>query len=58
MAGNAPTPGGLMAARPWWRERSLYIAVVLWIACICAIYPISGGTLPFNRPNIGALSFR
>src|SRR5215471_10212244 len=58
MAGNASSPSGLMAARPWWRERSLYIAIVVWITCICAIYPISGGTLPFDRPNIGALSFR
>ena len=58
MAGNASSPSALMAGRPWWRERSLYIAIVLWIAGLCAIYPISGGTLPFNRPNIGALSFR
>src|SRR5215813_351617 len=57
MAVNAPSPSGLKAARPWWRERSLYLAIVIWIACICAIYPISGGALPFNRPNIGKLSF-
>jgi hypothetical protein len=58
MGANAPSPGRLAAARPWWRERSLYFALVIWVACICAIYPMSGGVLPFNRPNIRTLSFR
>ncbi len=51
---SQPAPG----AKPWWRERSLYFALVIWVACIAAIYPISGGVLPFNRPNISGLSFR
>ncbi len=46
------------AAKPWWRERSLLFAVIIWLACLAAIYPISRGVLPFNRPNIGALSFQ
>jgi hypothetical protein len=46
-----------VCAKPWWRERSLHIAIIAWIACLCAIYPLSGGMLPFNRPNIAALTF-
>jgi hypothetical protein len=36
----------------------MLLAVIIWMACIAAIYPISRGVLPFNRPNIGALSFQ
>jgi hypothetical protein len=43
--------------KPWWRETSLVWAVILWIACVAAIYPLSRGVLPFQRPNLGALSF-
>jgi hypothetical protein len=46
-----------VSAKPWWRERSLYIAIIAWIACLCAIYPLSRGMLPFNRPNIATLTF-
>jgi hypothetical protein len=35
----------------------LYLAVILWVACLSATYPLSGGTLPFNRPNVAALTF-
>ena len=62
MATTTPRPENLnetsAAAKPWWRERSLLFAVIIWLACITAIYPISSGVLPFNRPNISALSFR
>jgi hypothetical protein len=43
--------------RSWWRERSLRLAVVLWMASIAAIYPLSSGVLPFHRPNLGGMSF-
>jgi hypothetical protein len=51
------TPKDNALPKPWWRERSLYVAVIAWIACLCAIYPLSRGVLPFNRPNISALTF-
>ena len=61
MAQSMPTPhipnDTPVPARPWWRERSLYVAIIAWMVCLCAIYPLSGGTLPFNRPNIAALTF-
>jgi len=60
MAQSMPSPhipGDTSVSKPWWRERSVYVAVIVWIACLCAIYPISGGLLPFNRPNIAALTF-
>lgn len=62
MAGSSASSSGprepAPATRPWWRERSLLFAVVVWVACVSAIYPISGGVLPFNRPNLAGLSFR
>ena len=61
MAQSMPSPHipgeAAVTAKPWWRERSLYIAIIAWIACLCAIYPLSLGMLPFNRPNIAALTF-
>jgi hypothetical protein len=36
------------------RERSVWIAVVLWAACSLAVFPLSHGTLPFNRPMMAA----
>jgi hypothetical protein len=38
------------------RERSVQIALGLWIACVVAIFPLSGGTLPFNRPVMAGWS--
>ena len=42
--------------RPWFvrllRERSLLIAIALWIACCYVVFPLSGGALPFNRPSM------
>jgi hypothetical protein len=32
------------------RERSVLIAIALWIVCCSAVFPLSGGSLPFNRP--------
>ena len=47
----------------WWfksllRERSVQIAMLLWVACIVAIFPLSHGSLPFNRPMLSRMSFR
>jgi hypothetical protein len=38
------------------RERSVLIAIGMWIVCSAAVYPLSGGTLPFNRPAVGTAS--
>ncbi|HXZ12098.1 MAG TPA: hypothetical protein VEG64_06875 [Candidatus Sulfotelmatobacter sp.] len=38
------------------RERSFQIAVVLWAAGSYAVFPLSGGTLPFNRPGMAGSS--
>jgi len=62
MATTTPGPEKLSetrpAPKPWWRERSLLLGMIIWLACVAAIYPISHGVLPFNRPNISALSFQ
>ena len=47
----------------WWfknllRERSVQIALGLWVVCIVAIFPLSDGTLPFNRPILAQIPFR
>lgn len=40
------------------RQRSVQIALGVWVAFIVAIYSLSHGTLPFNRPAVAGLSFR
>jgi hypothetical protein len=37
------------------RERSVQIALGLWVACSIAIFPLSHGTLPLNRPLLAKL---
>lgn len=36
--------------------RSFQIAIVLWAACSFAVFPLSGGSLPFNRPAMAGFS--
>ena len=38
------------------RERSFQIAFVLWVAASLAVFPLSGGKLPLNRPALANLS--
>jgi hypothetical protein len=38
------------------RARSFQIAVVLWIAASLAVFPLSSGKLPLNRPALAKLS--
>lgn len=60
MAASAPNPPGSLGsspAKPWWKERSLYIALLLWIVAMAAIFPLSHGVLPFNRPRLAGMSF-
>ena len=38
------------------RERSFQIALVLWVAASFAVFPLSGGRLPFNRPAMANFS--
>jgi hypothetical protein len=40
------------------RERSVQIALLLWVACSAAIFPLSQGTLPFNQPRLAGTPFR
>jgi hypothetical protein len=40
------------------RERSFQIALLLWAACAAAIFPLSQGTLPFNRPSLVGVEVR
>jgi hypothetical protein len=44
---------------PWFvnllRERSVQIAVVLWIAASFAVFPLSGAKFPLNRPLLAKL---
>lgn len=40
------------------RERSVQIALLLWVACSAAIFSLSQGTLPFNQPRLAATPFR
>jgi hypothetical protein len=40
------------------RERSVQIALVIWVACGVAIFPLSHGTLPFNRPGLAGVAYR
>lgn len=37
-------------------KRSLQVSVLLWIACIAAIFPLSHGKLPFDRPVLAGAS--
>lgn len=43
-------------SRSWFtrllRERSFQVAVLLWIAASYAVFPLSQGALPFNRPSM------
>ena len=38
------------------RERSFQIAFVLWVAASFAVFPLSGGKLPLNRPALANFS--
>lgn len=40
------------------RERSFWIALVIWAGCAAAISPLSHGTLPFNRPALAGVAYR
>jgi hypothetical protein len=40
------------------RERSVQIALLLWVACSAAIFPLSHGTLPFNQPRLAGTPFQ
>lgn len=40
------------------RERSFWIALVIWAACAAAIFPLSQGALPFNRPSLARVAVR
>ena len=37
------------------RQRSVQIAILLWLAASLAVFPLSGGKLPFNRPLLNNL---
>ncbi|HEX2664826.1 MAG TPA: hypothetical protein VHM93_18490 [Candidatus Acidoferrum sp.] len=37
-------------------KRSVQVSVLLWIACIAAIFPLSHGKLPFSRPALAGAS--
>src|SRR6202158_2705556 len=37
------------------RQRSVQIAILLWLAASLAVFPVSGGKLPFNRPLLNRL---
>lgn len=37
------------------RERSVPVALGLWIVCSIAVFPLSHGSLPFNRPLMARL---
>jgi len=39
-------------------ERSVWAALLLWIACVAAIIPLSNGVLPFRRPILEGISVR
>jgi hypothetical protein len=49
-------------SRSWFvsllRERSFWIALVIWAACAAAIFPLSQGALPFNRPSLAGVAVR
>jgi hypothetical protein len=40
------------------RERSVQFALLLWVLASLAIFPLSGGTLPLNRPALAKLPLR
>jgi hypothetical protein len=40
------------------RERSVQIAVGIWIACSALVFPLSQGALPFHRPLMAGIPFR
>jgi hypothetical protein len=48
-------------SRSWFidllRERSFWIAVVIWAGCAAAISPLSHGTLPFHRPVFRGVAY-
>jgi len=48
-------------AQPSARSQSwkpVVIALLLWLASIAAIFPLSGGSLPFQRPALARVPFR
>lgn len=45
------------ARKKWWRERSVHIALALWMVCWIAIFPLAHGSLPFNRPVLAKVPF-
>lgn len=54
--------GNVTSGRPpnqaWWRQRSVHAALLLWIAAMLAIVPLSRGSLPFHRPILASVPFR
>jgi len=46
------------APKSWWRERSVYIAVALWIASFVVVLMMAHGSLPFNRPLLAKFPYR
>ncbi|MGH9713604.1 MAG: hypothetical protein ACRD5M_09930 [Candidatus Acidiferrales bacterium] len=40
------------------RERSVQVAILIWVACSAAIFPLSQGKLPFNRPALAGVADR
>jgi len=57
MSASAPVQPVSKTPARWWRERSVHIAVVLWIVAMVAIFPLSHGGLPFNRPVLAKVPF-
>ena len=59
MMGDKPMPATGQSSS-WFanllRSRSFRIALVLWVAASFAVFPLSGGKLPFNRPALASLS--
>ena len=39
-------------------ERSVWMALLLWIICVAAIIPLSRGALPFQRPILKGMPLR
>jgi hypothetical protein len=39
-------------------ERSVWVALLLWVGCIAAIFPLSHGALPFHRPILEGVPVR
>jgi hypothetical protein len=50
-ARRSSPPAGIL------RQRSVQFAAALWLACFCAIFPLSHGALPFDRPALANVPF-